>query len=274
MSLPTGTTADSFTGLRVVVAGGTSGIGLACVQALKSRGARVVAIGLPPDQSRAEPEIAADGTIHSDLTISNVCTDACDRACEILGGLDAVIHSVGGSARKAGDGPPDLCSDDGWQAALRLNLDSAFYVVRWGVRRLLETPRDRLGQRGSIAVIGSVLADSPSPRHFGTIGYAVAKAGLEGLVRNAAATYASEGIRVNLLKPGLVDTPMAARAIDDPAIQNYLRSKQPLTAGPVSADACAQAILTLIDPRNAGLTGASLTLDGGWSVTDSSLTAD
>ncbi|MBI1325148.1 SDR family oxidoreductase [bacterium] len=268
MSVPPGSISGPFSDLRVIVAGGTSGIGLACVHLLRSLGARVVAIGKPEGQGASETNAITDSTIHADLTDSTECTVACDRAWSTLGGLDVVVHTVGGSARAAGDGPLDRCTEDGWQAALRLNLDSAFHVVRWGVRKLLDNPRDGEGQRGSIAVVGSVLADSPSPRHFGTIGYAVAKAGLEGLVRNAAATYASEGIRVNLLKPGLLDTPMAARAIRDAQISEFLRAKQPLTAGPVSPEACAQAILSLIDPRNAGLTGAILTLDGGWSVTD------
>jgi len=279
MSLPPGTITDPFAGMRVIVAGGTSGIGLACVYELRRRGGKVVAIGKPDDASvRKDEPVAADwfedDSIPADLTELAACHEACDRALSELGGLDAVIHTVGGSARSSGDGPLIDCSAEGWQAALRLNLDTAFYLLQWSVRQLRERPRDAFGQRGSIAVVGSVLADSPSPRHFGTIGYAVAKAGLEGLVRHSAATYACDGIRVNLLKPGLVDTPMAKRAISDPAIGEFLKSKQPLTAGPVSAEACAHAILALIDPRNAGLTGALLTLDGGWSVTDRSQADD
>ena len=274
MSVPSGTISDPFAGLRVVVAGGTSGIGLACVRELRRRGSKVVAIGKPDASVRIDEPLAADGhfvdTILADLTDGATCHEACDRALALLSGLDAVIHTVGGSARSSGDGPLVECTVAGWQAALRLNLDAAFHVVQWSVRTMIERPRDAHGQRGSIALVGSVLADSPSPRHFGTIGYAVAKAGLEGLARNTAATHACDGIRVNLLKPGLVDTPMAARAIGDPAIGEFLKAKQPLTAGPVSAEACAHAILALIDPRNAGLTGSSLTLDGGWSMTDRS----
>ncbi len=277
MSVPPGTISDPFAGLRVIVAGGTSGIGLACVNELRRLGARVVAIGKPEASRLMDEPVSGEpheAAILADITDLAACHAACDRAMARLGGLDAVIHSVGGSARAAGDGPLIDCTGAGWHAALRLNLDSAFHVLQWSIRQLRLRPRDESGQRGSVALVGSVLADSPSPGHFGTIGYAVAKAGLEGLVRNAAATYACDGIRVNLLKPGLVDTPMAARAISDPAIGEFLKSKQPLTAGPVSAEACAHAILALIDPRNVGLTGAMLTLDGGWSVTDRSQADD
>jgi len=264
MNLPAGEAAgnDPFARKRVIVAGGTSGIGQACVQELRLHGAFVAVIGKPGSGQPGQDAIEAD------LTDAAACRQACEQAQARLGGVDAVIHTVGGSARTAGDGLLLNCSREGWQAALRLNLDSAFLVLQWAVRNLLANPRDEFGQRGGVALVGSVLADSPSPRHFGTVGYAVAKAGLEGLVRNAAATHACDGIRINMLKPGLVDTPMAARAIGDDRIAAFLRSKQPLTAGPVSAEACALAIMALIDPRCAGLTGAILTLDGGWSLTD------
>ena len=67
--------------------------------------------------------------------------------------------------------------------------------------------------------MASVLALAPSPRHFDTCAYAAAKGGVIALSRLAAARYAADGIRVNVLAPGLIDTPMAARAVGDPAIR-------------------------------------------------------
>lgn len=267
--------ADPFAGLRVIVAGGTSGIGLACMHELTRRGAKAIAIG-KPESPDTGPDCSVDGLdlepLRADLTDAKAADEAFEAAYETLGGFDAVICTAGGSARKFGDGPLVDCSDEGWHTALRINLDPSFHTARWAVRKFLDQPRDTFGQRGSIALVGSVLADRPSPVHFSTIGYAVAKAGLEGLVRQVAAAYAVEGIRINLLKPGLVDTPMAARAIGNEQIAHFLQAKQPLTAGPVSAEACARAILALIDPASVGLTGAILTLDGAWSLTDPSAT--
>lgn len=260
-------TADPFARLRVIVAGGTSGIGLACVAELRRRGASVIAIGLPGPVSTSPA--SPDDTILADLTTAESVETAIDEAFFRLGGhCDALVHTVGGSARSSGDGLLAECSPTGWAASLRLNLDSAFFVLQASVRRMRSQAADSHGQRGAVAIVGSVLADSPSVAHFGTIGYAVAKAGLKGLVRHAAASEACRGIRVNMLKPGLVATPMAARAINDKTIAAFLEAKQPLTSGPVSAEACAVAILGLIDPRAVGLTGAILAIDGGWSLSD------
>jgi NAD(P)-dependent dehydrogenase (short-subunit alcohol dehydrogenase family) len=88
------------------------------------------------------------------------------------------------------------------------------------------------------------------------------------LSRLAAARYAGEGIRVNVLAPGLIDTPMTARAAGDEAIRAYLRTKQPLTGGPGRADDCAGAAVFLCSDEARFVTGAVLPVDGGWCVSE------
>ena len=88
------------------------------------------------------------------------------------------------------------------------------------------------GLRGTVVNTGSVLAGSPSPEFFGTIAYAASKGAVRALTLAAAARYAPDRIRFNLVSPGLIDTPMAARAVNDPRIQAYLATKQPLAGGP------------------------------------------
>src|SRR5437867_2410872 len=78
----------------------------------------------------------------------------------------------------------------------------------------------------------SALPLAPSPRYFDTTAYPVSKGAIIALTRQTAACYAGNGIRVNALAPGLIDTPMATRATHDPAIRAFLQSKQPLTHGP------------------------------------------
>src|SRR5438477_415161 len=78
------------------------------------------------------------------------------------------------------------------------------------------------GAGGAILNMPSVLARSPSPHYFDTLAYAASKAGVIALSRQAAARYASDKIRINVLAPGLIDTPMAARAVGDPAIAAFL----------------------------------------------------
>lgn len=255
-----------FHNRTVLITGGTSGIGRSCLELLSRLGAHCVAIGKPIDPLGLLDD---DQSIYADLLEADAFESAFATALERLGGhLDILIHTVGGSARSLGDGPLVDCTPAGFQAAMRLNLETAFLTLQAAVRQMRVQAPDTHGQRGIIALVGSVLADRPSVGHFNTVGYAVAKAGLEGLALNAAAAHAIDGIRVNMLKPGLVSTPMAARALQQPEIMAFLRQKQPLTSGPLTAESCAQAILGLVNPEAVGLTGSILTLDGGWSISE------
>jgi NAD(P)-dependent dehydrogenase (short-subunit alcohol dehydrogenase family) len=116
--------------------------------------------------------------------------------------------------------------------------------------------------------MSSVLALSPSPEFFDTAAYTVAKGGVISMSRLAAARYAKDKIRVNVLAPGLIDTPMAARAVSDPAIAAFLRSKQPLGPGPGTPEDCADAAVFLCSDESRFITGVVLPIDGGWSLTD------
>jgi NAD(P)-dependent dehydrogenase (short-subunit alcohol dehydrogenase family) len=88
------------------------------------------------------------------------------------------------------------------------------------------------------------------------------------LTLNGAATYAPERIRFNLIAPGLIDTPMASRAVGDPAILGYLATKQPIGPGPGRAEDCAEAALYLCEPASRFVTGTILNVDGGWCVSE------
>ena len=107
---------------------------------------------------------------------------------------------------------------------------------------------------------------------MGSIGqgnYAAAKAGIIGLTRSAAASYAAEGIRFNALAPALVETPMSRRAQEDPEIIRYTRRRQPLDGGrlgaPQDADA---AVVYFLSDQSSFVTGQVLSIDGGWELSD------
>jgi NAD(P)-dependent dehydrogenase (short-subunit alcohol dehydrogenase family) len=84
----------------------------------------------------------------------------------------------------------------------------------------------------------------------------------------AAARYAPDRIRFNLLVPGLIDTPMAARAANDSRLRPFLAAKQPLSGGPGTAGDVAEAALFLCEPASRFVTGAELVVDGGWSLSE------
>jgi NAD(P)-dependent dehydrogenase (short-subunit alcohol dehydrogenase family) len=86
--------------------------------------------------------------------------------------------------------------------------------------------------------------------------------------REAAARYAADGIRINVIAPGLIDTPMAARAVQDDAIQRFLRSKQPLAHGAGRPEDCADAAVFLCSDEARLITGIVLPVDGGWCVSE------
>jgi NAD(P)-dependent dehydrogenase (short-subunit alcohol dehydrogenase family) len=140
-------------------------------------------------------------------------------------------------------------------------LSTAFLTAREAIRIFL-----RLGS-GSLTLTSSVLATSPSPEFFKTHAYATAKSGINGLVTTLSAAYVQQGIRVNAVAPGLVATPMAARAKDNPEIVEFTKKKQPFVGNQLSVDAIVSAYLYLLE--NKFVTGQVITVDGGWtSVTN------
>src|SRR5438067_13410330 len=257
--------AGLLAGKRCLVVGGASGIGLAAVRHFRGEGARVVAVGRP-DDGRPDRPAASRGEDNPGVVVGDA-TDPVSVDCFIaetvqsLGGLDVLYHVAGGSGRKHGDGALHECASHGWDWTLRANLTSAFLTNRAAVRHFLAAH-----QPGVILNVASVLAFAPSPRHFDTVAYAAAKAGVIALSRQAAARYAADGIRVNVLAPGLIDTPMAARAVRDPAVAAFLRTKQPLAGGPGTPLDCSYAAAFLCSDEARFITGAVLTADGGWCL--------
>lgn len=267
--------ADSgrLAGRNCLVFGGTSGIGLAAARRFLAEGARVAVTGVDaPSADDARRTLQAFGPVWSGAAeVSDVAAveSTFENAVSWLGGrLDVLFHVAGISGRRAGDGPLDACTVNGWDAVLAANARGVFLTNRLAVRRMLGQEPDAAGLRGTVVNVASVLARSPSPEFFGTIAYAASKGAVQSLTLAAAARYARDRIRFNLLSPGLIDTPMAARAVGDPAIRAYLTTKQPIAAGPGTSDDVAEAALYLCEPASRFVTGVELTVDGGWCVSE------
>jgi NAD(P)-dependent dehydrogenase (short-subunit alcohol dehydrogenase family) len=203
----------------------------------------------------------------ADATDSGSAGQAIRKCVERFGGFDGLYHVAGGSGRKLGDGPIHEMTEEGWEETLKLNLASVAWSNRAAIRELLAQRRP-----GAILNLGSVLGYSPSPHFFATHAYAAAKAGILGLSRSLASYYAPEGIRVNVIAPALVETPMARRASADPAIQEFIRTKQPLDGGrigvPTDLDA---AVVYFLSDAAQFTTGQVLAVDGGWTVCEGQL---
>jgi NAD(P)-dependent dehydrogenase (short-subunit alcohol dehydrogenase family) len=229
----------------VLVAGAAGGIGSACAQALKQ---------MPEQYETVEADRPG-----ADVTQPGVAETLVSSVIAERGRLDGVVHAVGMSGRRLGDGDVASCTDEAWDEVLRVNLTSAF----WLMRAALPAMADRRG--GSFVAIGSVLADSLHP-DFLTTAYAVSKTGLIGLAKAAALSVAASGVRVNVVAPALVDTPMARRAVTSPKIRVQFGDLMPLGAAPLQAGDVAGAVAWLLSDQAARVTGTVITVDGGWTL--------
>jgi NAD(P)-dependent dehydrogenase (short-subunit alcohol dehydrogenase family) len=256
-----------------VVITGSSGIAAAGAHRLARDGARVFVIGREADELDVlSDEVRAHGgdieVARADLTDEHATVAAFRGCLEAFGRIDGLVAVAGGSGRRFGDGPLDELTLEAWDATFRLNAAPTLLAVREAIRamRVRTAAGDPSG--GAVVVISSVLAWSPSPALFGTAAYAAAKGAQLALVRQLAATYASERIRVNAVAPGLVATPMSVRAQQDERIGRYAQHKQPLAGGFLPADAIADAAAFLVGEDARYVTGQVLAVDGGWDVTE------
>lgn len=227
--------------MNVLVAGAGGGIGSACVREIEARG--WATYGVDADTA--------------DITRPGGAEQAVADTAAALGGLDGVVHAVGMSGRRYGDGAVTTCTDEAWAEVHRVNHESVFRLLRAAI------PAVRAG--GSIVVIGSALATSLD-RDFLTAAYISSKAALIPLVRAAAKEAAAGGVRVNLISAGLVDTPMARRALGDAAVLERLGELMPLGARPCRPEEIAATVGWLLSPAAGRTTGAVIPVDGGWHL--------
>jgi len=186
------------------------------------------------------------------------------EAVAAFGRLDGLYHVAGASGRRLGDGPLHEITDQGWRGTLELNLTSLFNSNRAAARQFLKQGTG--GERGEHGVGAGVFAVAAA---FRDACVCDEQGGDHRLTTAAAAYYADKGIRFNAVAPGLVGTPMARRAAEDPTTLKYIATKQPLDGGrigkPDDADA---AVVYFLSDASAFVTGQVLAVDGGWSVSE------
>lgn len=235
-----------------LVTGATGGIGRAVVANLEGRGLSV--IGLDRDAAGAPNVIACD------VTDSAQVNTAVSHAIDRLPGLDVVVNVVGVSGRRWGDGPVHECTDEAWDHLMATNLRSVFLVCR--------ATLSHLGPGGSIVNLTSVLGmRGGAAGVFETHAYAASKGAIISLTKAMAASYASRGIRVNAVAPGLVRTPMSERAQTDESVLAESARRQPLVGSLIEAAQVAAAVGFLASPESDAITGVVLPVDGGWTAT-------
>ena len=250
----------------IVIIGGTTGIGLAAAQTFVEHGARVVVVGRNAESVEKASSILGENGIAmiGDAAKPDVATQAINQCKEKFGSFSGLYHVAGGSGRKFGDGALHEMTLEGWNQTISLNLTSLMLSNQAAIKTFLEqkTP-------GSILNMGSVLGFSPSPKYFVTHAYAATKSAVIGFTKSIAAYYASYDIRINVLAPALVETPMAQRASHDNLILNFIKTKQPLDGGRIGkpTDLNGAAVYFMSD-FSTFTTGQVLSVDGGWSISE------
>ncbi len=251
-------------GLVIVIAGGTTGLGLSAATQLAAQGARLAVFGR--SQANVDQALAQLGHRHlgfaADATDPGTCARVIDAAVEKFGRIDALYNVAGGSGRSQGDGALHDMTDEGWRYTCDLNLSSMIWSNRAAVRQFLKQ-----GGGGAILNMGSVLGWAPEPRHFASHAYAATKAAIVGFSKSIASYYAPQNIRVNVIAPALVETPMSQRACGNEAIMEFIKHKQPLDGGRVGVPSDLDgAALFLLSRAAKFVTGQVLAVDGGWTV--------
>jgi NAD(P)-dependent dehydrogenase (short-subunit alcohol dehydrogenase family) len=251
---------------KLVVIGGTTGLGLSAAKAFIREGAKVVVVGRNEESCHLAKVALGDNarTIPGDATNEDTASNAIEMCMDNFNGFDGLYHVAGGSGRQMGDGPLHKLTLDGWNQTMNLNLTSMMLSNQAAVRKFLA-----LGKPGAILNMGSVLGFSPSPGYFTTHAYAAAKSAIIGFTKSIASYYVKNNIRINVVAPALVETPMAQRAAEDKEIMKFIKTKQPLDGGrigkPTDLDGAA---CYLLSDQSSFVTGQVLSVDGGWSVSE------
>ncbi len=247
-----------------LVTGSGSGIGRAVAVLFASEGASIACADLSHDSAgETAAEIEHNGgtaaTLSGDVSAADDAAAMVDGATEALGRLDIVVNSAGVTARNAL--PPGSDPDDVWDRVIEVNLRGTYLVSRCAVDHL------RRGGGGSIVNLASTMGMVGYPPGLGGAlnPYPPSKGGVIQLTRNMAVDLARDNIRVNCLCPGFVETDLTKSLTDDPAIREMLESRHPL--GRLGRpDEVANAALYLASDESSYVTGAALTVDGGYTA--------
>ncbi|MGP4021991.1 SDR family NAD(P)-dependent oxidoreductase [Actinomadura sp. 3N407] len=252
---PTGVPPGVPTG--VIVTGGASGIGAACARALAESG-RPVALWDRTDPAGRAKEIAEDtgGTVHP-LTVDVTDTPALAAAVAETRGALASIGGLVHAAGVPGPHPVGDLTEERWAAVLDVNLRAQALITQEILDDLKAGPGSAIVGISSIeALVGNAFLPA----------YSASKAGLLGLTRSLAHLLAGDGVRVNAVCPGYIDTPML-RGTAPPDVFEGFRAKSPMgRLG--SASEVAAAVRFLMSDEASFITGAHLTVDGGMTAVE------
>jgi NAD(P)-dependent dehydrogenase (short-subunit alcohol dehydrogenase family) len=254
---------SDMNGKVALITGASSGIGWATGEAFAARGAKVVLAARRKDElatltGKIEARGGRASYVIADVSVAKDVERMVAHAIETFGRLDYAVNNAGyeGQIASITDLPEEV-----WDRVLDINLKGAFLCLQHEARAMLAG-----GRGGAIVNVGSVnsflgLAYAPA--------YVASKHGLIGLTTSVSAELAPQGIRVNLICPGIIDTPMHRRGREllGDAIYDNILSKRVHTRRAGSPEEIARSIVFLCSDDASYITGTTLTPDGGFTLT-------
>ncbi len=240
-----------------IVTGGGSGIGEACSRMLADRGARVAVCDVHAEAAQRVADAITDNggeaiAVTADVAKPEDCASMVAQTVHSFGGLHIAVNNAG-----IGGDAPEMTGNyplDGWRSVLSVNLDGVFYCMRYEIPAMLEAGG------GAIVNMASILGSVGFPT---ASAYVSAKHGVVGLTRTAAIEYATQGIRVNAVGPGFINTPLLAAA-DPEVIANIAGAHPNERLG--EPEEVAELVCFLASGAASLITGSYYTIDGGYTA--------
>ena len=234
-----------------IVTGGSSGIGEATVKDMIVEGAKVVIADIDDDKGQSLANELDDAIyIRTDVTDEQAVENLIEETVEQFGKLDIVFNNAG----VGGMYPSHQMPFKNWQRVIDINLTGVFLVAQKAIEVMLESGG------GSIVNCASILGNVGQAQ---TAHYTAAKAGVINMTRSLAAEYATEGIRVNSVSPGYIDTPLLSELEDE--MRQHLISLHPISRLG-KPEEIAKAATFLASDDASFITGADLLVDGGYTA--------
>jgi NAD(P)-dependent dehydrogenase (short-subunit alcohol dehydrogenase family) len=234
-----------------IVTGAGSGIGAATATALSDRGDQVLCADVKLDAAKdVAGRLRNASAVEVDVRDASSCDRMVEEALRQFGDLNSIVTCAGVEKH----GPGHEFSEEDFDWIMDVNLKGTWLSASSAVRAMI-----RAGHGGTVVMIGSINSVRGNP---GASAYCASKGGVLMLGRTLALDWAPFGIRVNIVGPGVVDTPMSAKSLADPQKRSRMMEKTPL-GRPASPEEIASVIAFLMSDASSYMTGAYVPVDGG-----------
>jgi meso-butanediol dehydrogenase/(S,S)-butanediol dehydrogenase/diacetyl reductase len=238
----------------VIVTGGASGMGASSALLFATSGDHVLVVDVEADAARRSADAIGGTAVVGDVTESAFCDQVVAHAVERHGRLDVLVNAAGTIVRADAEGT----SDEAWHRVMNVNVSGTFYLCRAAIRAMRPTGG------GAIVNFGSMWGGMGGAGH---LAYCASKGAIHNLTRALALDHARDGIRVNAVCPGEVDTPMLRAGGREAALSDeYLEdmAERVIPMGRLAQpDEIARVVVFLASPEASYMTGALVPVDAG-----------